>query len=360
MRISFSYAGGRGHAEPLRPIARAARAAGHDVAFAEQPPTPGGGDGPSRPTPLLPLDPEREDRDLREHFARRLAGERARWLLDQYADDRPDVVVCDETDFGAMVAAERLGVAYASLVVIAAGSFVRRDLVDEPLHALRAVHGLPPDPELVMLERHLVLSPVPPSFRDPTVPAPATTRWFRAQDVGPPVPHDLPCVYVTLGTVFNLESGDLMARLLAGLAELPIRVIATVGHEIDPADLGSLPEQVRVERFVPQAEVLPGCDLVVCHGGSGSVLGALAHGLPMVVVPMGADQPHNAARCEALGVAQVLDPIAATPAMVGKAVTEVLADESYRRAAQVLAAETAALPDPAEAVAELERIAQLT
>lgn len=72
---------------------------------------------------------------------------------------QPDLIVCDEIDFGSMVAAERLGLPYATVLVTAAGSFVRHELVAEPLNALRLEHGLPPDPELAMLSRYLILSP---------------------------------------------------------------------------------------------------------------------------------------------------------------------------------------------------------
>jgi hypothetical protein len=130
-------------------------------------------------TPLLVPDLERQDRDLRERFARRGARVRAATLLHMGGEWQPDVIVCDEVDFGAMIAAERLGIPYASVTVIAAGSFVRKELVAAPLHELRGEHGLPPDPELKMLSRHLVLSPVPPSFRDPASPLPDTGHSIR-------------------------------------------------------------------------------------------------------------------------------------------------------------------------------------
>jgi UDP:flavonoid glycosyltransferase YjiC (YdhE family) len=83
-----------------------------------------------------------------------------------------------------------------------------------------------------------------------------------------------PLVYVTLGTIFNTESGDLLARILAGARELPVDVVATVGRSLDPAELGPQPANVRVERFAPQAELLPRCAVAVTHAGSGSVAGA--------------------------------------------------------------------------------------
>ena len=103
--------------------------------------------------------------------------------------------------------------------------------------------------------------------------------------------------------------------------------------------------------------MLPDCDLVVSHGGSGSVLGALTHGLPMVLLPLGADQPLNAARCEALGVARVLDPLAARPWELHEAVLGVLADQMYRDSAESLRDEIGALPGPAHAVSLLENVA---
>lgn len=86
-------------------------------------------------------------------------------------------------------------------------------------------------------------------------------------------------------------------------------------------------------------------------------MGTLAHGLPAVLLPMGADQPLNAARCADLGVAQVLDPLTATPESVRDAVMTVLSDPRYRQAAQRLQAEIAALPRPEHAVDLLERLA---
>ena len=168
---------------------------------------------------------------------------------------------------------------------------------------------------------------------------------------------DAPTVYFTLGTIYNMESGDLFQRVLAGLRDLPINVVVTVGRDIDPDEFGPQPASVHIERYVPQASLLPHCQLVISHGGSGSVMGALAHGLPMVVIPMGADQPLNAARCATLGVAHVLDAAAATHATVREAVSRVLEDSAYRLAAARIRDEIAASPGPEHAVTLLERLA---
>lgn len=380
LRLLCTFIGGEGHLQPLLPVARAARAAGHTVAVAGALPmtpvieaagltalavAPDVGGTPRR-VPLLPLDADREDAVLRDGYAGWMADERAAALLPVCARWRPDLVLHDEVDFGSAVAAERLRLPHATVLVTAAGSFVRPTLIAGPLHDLRAAHGLPPDPDLAMLHRGLVLSPFPPSFRDPAMPLPATAHSFRPWDdqpapPGQPLPwsspRGVPTVYVTLGTVFNTESGDLLTRVVEGLRELPVQLVATVGRAIDPAELGPQPAHVHVAQHIPQALVLPHCDVVVCHGGSGSVAGALAHGVPLVCIPMGADQPHNAARCEQLGFGRALDAITVTPSAARHAVADLLADPGPRRAAERLRAEWAALPGPTHAVALLERLA---
>ena len=381
MRILFTFAGGRGHLDPLVPLARAAHAAGHDIVFVGRPwmlpivrslgfeAWPAGSDLGLTPVSreLVPFDLEREQRALRDGFVGRIARERARDLLALEPDGPPDLIVWEETDFGAAIVAERLGVPHASVLVIASGSFVRADLLAATLDDVRREHGLPADPDAAMLARYLVLSPFPASLRDPDFPPPATVHGLGPGIAPPPVAGarpawtrtipGAPCIYVTFGTVFNHESGDLFPRVLAGLGPLRANVLVTVGREIDPVSLGPQPSHIRVERFVPQDEVLPFVDVVVSHAGSGSVVGALAFGRPMVLLPIGADQPLNAERCVATGVGRSLDPMQATPEDVAAAVLAMLGDPAYRRRAEGLRDEIAALPSPAAVVPLLERLA---
>jgi UDP:flavonoid glycosyltransferase YjiC (YdhE family) len=379
-RILFTFAGGSGHFEPLVPLARAAAKDGHVIAFTGRPwmvPrveelgfqafSAGSDDGltPVR-RPLLVIDRERELEDLRDGFVRRIARERAADLLGLVARWQPDVIVWEETDFGAAVIAERLDVRHAKLLVSAAGSFVRADQLREELDAVRIEYGLGPDPHAEMLGRYLVLSPFPPSLRDPRFPLPSTAWGLRlfaptpaAKSARPPWAAGFdgrPIVYFTLGTVFNVESGDLFTRVIAGLRDLPLNVLVTVGRDIDPGELGPQPANVHVERHVSQASVLPYADLVVSDGGSGSLVGALAHGLPMVLIPMGADQPWNAERAATIGVARVLNAVSATPVEVAEAVSRVLANPGYRHAAGRLRDEMAALRGPKTAISMLERL----
>jgi UDP:flavonoid glycosyltransferase YjiC (YdhE family) len=381
MRLLFTFAGGSGHLEPLIPIAHAAEAAGHTVAFAARPwmiPLVAGsgftafaagsdvGLAPRR-LPLVKVDLDQDMRDVGDGFGRRIALERAADILPLCDWWRPDLLVSEELDFGAMVVAERLGLPYATMLVSCTGAFVRPDLVAGPLNEVRARHSLPPDPHLAMLSRYLVLAPFPPGLRDPAFPLPPTAHTLRlvvadgdrdqAAPTWPARPTGAPTVFFTLGTIYNMESGDLFRRVITGLRDLPIDLIVTVGRDIDPQELGAQPANVHVERFIPQAALLPHCDLVVSHGGSGSVLGALAHGLPMVLIPMGADQPLNAERCRALGIAQVLDAVTTTSRTVSAAVSRGLADSASRVTAGRMRDEIAALPGPEHAVELLDRLA---
>ena len=376
LRILFTFIAGSGHFRPLIPLARAAQTAGHTVAVAgasrrqeeiaaagftgiatsASPPPPAGEPAGDPNAPWTP-DPHREQLWLAEGFARRGARRHVTSIGEIARAFRPDVLVRDEVDFGTAIVAELLGIPCATVSVLAAGGFLRKELVAEPLNELRTEHGLLAEPQLTMLDGGLVLAPYPPSYRDPAFPLPPHAFPFRPQ--APVPPHsasDTPTVYFTLGTVRT--DTDLYNRVLAGLRDLPVNAVLTVGDRFDPTEVEPQPDHIRIERFVPQEELLPGCDLVISHGGSGSVLGALAHGLPLVLAPMSADQPYNARRCVELGTARVLDPVRATPDDVRKTVSDVLADQAYRHAAQRIQAEYNTLPGPDEAVTLIERLAR--
>ena len=319
-----------------------------------------------RPPLLLP-DARQEDRAARIARGAARDRERAGAVLALGQEWKPDIVVCDEADLGVVVAAERLGLPYASVQSTASGAVVPTGVVAEQANQLRAEHGLPPDPGLEMLRRYLILAPFPPSFRDPGSPPPSTAHALRHVAAEPPLDErafpwlaalsDSETVYVTLGTIFNQESGDLFERIVEGVRDLPVTVVATVGRALDPEVLGPQPPNVHVERYIPQAQLLPHCRLVVSHGGSGSVIGALAHGLPMVLIPIGADQPRNAQRGNDLHVARVLPALEATAERVRAAASAVLADSTYRLHAEQIRDEIAALPGPDHAVRLLERLA---
>jgi len=165
-----------------------------------------------------------------------------------------------------------------------------------------------------------------------------------------------PTVYVTLGTLDNDAPGILEAAV-EGLRGEPVNVVVTVGPNREPEELGPQPPNVHVERYVPQSQLLPLCDVVVAHGGSGTTLAALAHGLPLLVLPQGANQFWNAERCAALGLGIRLLPGQVDPGSVRRGVRALLEQPGYRDQARRLAGEIAAMPAPAEVVALVEGLA---
>jgi len=263
------------------------------------------------------------------------------------------------------VAAEAAAVPCADVVVIAAGGLLDATRLQAPLTALRTRHGVPVGLSPVSVHGQLTLDPVPPGLRDPADPLPDSAVSVRPpildEDLTRAVAPSQPgrrSIYVTLGTIFAQESGDLLPRVLAGLHDLDADVLVTVGREVDPAELGPQPAHIHIERFVPLGEALAGRDLVVSHAGSGTVVASLALGLPSVLLPMGADQPWVADRSRALGASRVLDPLTCTPTEVRGTALSLLEDCLERHAAADIARKASGLPTTSDAVDLLEHLAQ--
>jgi MGT family glycosyltransferase len=189
----------------------------------------------------------------------------------------------------------------------------------------------------------------PPFFLDPNTPVPPGTHHLRSnrfdqsgQEQLPTwleQPYSSPLTYVTLGTEapkYSMVFPGLYHAILEGLRDQPGTVALTVGRERDPAALGRQPEHVHVERYIPQSLLLEHCDFVISHGGHNTVLAALDHGLPVVVIPLFADQNSNAARCQELGVGRVIPVSQLTPDAIREAVSEVLENPKYRENAKRL------------------------
>lgn len=147
-------------------------------------------------------------------------------------------------------------------------------------------------------------------------------RWIEEQD-------SRPIVYATLGTVHGGNAAVLRA-ILDGVAANDVAVVLTVGPSGDLSAFDPISPRARVERFVPQDVLLPACSAVISHAGSGTTLGALAHGLPHLMVPQGADQYINADRCEQAQLGRTLLPPEVTADAVRMALKEVLEESSYR------------------------------
>jgi UDP:flavonoid glycosyltransferase YjiC (YdhE family) len=385
MRVLLTTHPNASHWHQLVPLAQALGSAGHEVAFVS---TPGF-------CPFIEAkgfsafragadETEQEAQHIREQVARSeelppqvpnvkywFAGIRAERtlpdLLDIIRDWHPHVVVREHTEFAGCVAADRAGIPHATFQLAAPATFFMR-AVDEPLNRLRASVGLPPGKPADTLYRYLLLYPRPLSLWDPDVPVPPTLHAFRyvgfnqsGDEVLPDWVGEFgtgeerpdtqvdrrPTVYATLGTVDNRRT-DILSAILEGLRDEPINLILTVGRNRDPLEFGEQPTHVHVERYIPQNLLLPHCDVVVTHGGSGTMLDALSHGLPMVIIPMAADQPVNAQLCAQLGVARVVTPEGRTELELAheirNATQGVLRDPVYRETAQRLHKEIEDLP----------------
>lgn len=246
-------------------------------------------------------------------------------------------------------------------------TYAARHLVGEEMSRLRAAYGLGPDPDTAMLFRYLHLAFEPPRFHDPALPVAPTSHLLRpvpfSQSGGEGSPtwlvelSDRPTVSATLGTVFNSRTPGLFQAILDGVRDEPLTLILTIGRDQDPAQFGPQPENVHIERYIPQNLLFPHCDLVITHAGFSTVAEALTHGLPLVAIPLDADQPLNAERCAALGVAEVIEHDRRTPAAIRSAIRTVLGDPSYRRNARQLRQDIAQLPGPEHAANLLERLA---
>jgi len=174
----------------------------------------------------------------------------------------------------------------------------------------------------------------------------------------PPEFRDLPArplVYLTLGTVFN--DSELVGGVLDAIQDLPISIAVTTGPAVDPTVLGPRPANVAAASFVPQALLMPLASAVVSHAGSGTMLGALASGLPQVCLPRGADQFANAERVQAVGAGVRLLPDEVTPERLRAVVSQVLDEPAYERAARAMKAEIEAMPPAAEVLDDLVHLA---
>jgi UDP:flavonoid glycosyltransferase YjiC (YdhE family) len=143
-----------------------------------------------------------------------------------------------------------------------------------------------------------------------------------------------PWLLVTLSSQLQ-EDVALADAALAALADRPVRVLLTLGPGHDRSELSVLPANVRVESVVSHSAVLERAILLLSHAGHGSVMKALWHGRPMVLVPWGRDQPGVAARAEALGVAVIVPRGSVSSETLAGAVDAALGDaEMQDRAAR--------------------------
>jgi UDP:flavonoid glycosyltransferase YjiC (YdhE family) len=384
MRVLFSSTRGTGHLQPLLPYAQALRAHGHEVLIAAPaevgemlrdaglPHAPFDHPGDASLAPIWARLHQASAAEtagiaLREIFAGLNAKTALPKLLETVAAWRPDLIVRESAEFAAAIAADHAGVPHARVAVHMV-SFEENfaALVAAPMDALRRDTGLPPD-EAAFLRTEPVFTAFPASLDNPSgaseqTPIPFRVRHHEEEPHTGPAAWDVagdsrPLVYVTFGTIAGSTSSvnSIYRTALEAIAGLPVRALLTTGRGVDGGILGTIPANVHVAAWVPQRDVLARAAALVCHGGSGTVRGALAAGVPMVVVPLGADQPHNAQRVAAVGAGIALP--APDAASLRAAIERLLADAAFARDARRIADEIAALPPIDAAVAALVAMA---
>ncbi len=396
MRVLFTTRGSSGHVGPLAPFAHACLGAGHEVLVSAQ--RQFEGNVRRSGLPFSPVDePVRDEwMPLMANFATfdidtadgvmisqffagldlRAELPALRALIESW---RPDVIVRETWEFGSTLVAElhqipvvRVGLGLAEMEE----SSIR--LAAPEVDKARAEAGLPPDPEGERLADAPFMTTVPAELEDPDVTAPARTSRFRFEvaaghqelpDWWPGNPD--PLVYLSFGSVAagsHLPYYPALYRsAIEALSPLPIRLLVTVGdaaREIE--ELGRVPRNVHLETWVTHDDVARCADVIVCHGGFGSTLGSLAHGTPLVILPLfSGDQWANGEAVVRAGagvtvaddrtVRNVLDlPGPETLGRLAGAVTSVLKDPSYRREAGRIAEAMRALPPVDESVQLLE------
>jgi UDP:flavonoid glycosyltransferase YjiC (YdhE family) len=380
MRILMTTKSGAGHFGPLIPFAHAFRRAGADVLIAA--PREAAAMVRSEGLPLWSVDdPPAGERDaifaslgaMKDAPAARVVGDifaridaRAAYpgILSACHVWRPDVVISEITEFAGPLAAEVVGAASISVAISQQGRGGQViPFVLPAIDELRADFGLRPDPDGARLFDRKTITLMPAALEDPLVPPAGEVLRFRetpARSADRRTPlwaqGDEPLVYVSFGSV--APTMDLYPQVyrtaMDALADLPVRVLVTIGRASDPSALGPLAANVHVERWVAQNDVMPHAAAIVCHGGSGTVTMGLAAGLPMVIVPLFADQPWNAERIAAIGAGIALDGGADAVPRIGEAVHRLLAEPSYRATAEGVAAAMRALP-PVDAAIHVVR-----
>lgn len=274
-------------------------------------------------------------------------------LLETAREFRPDLIVFDPLVFAAPLVGCLLGVPVVQHAVGLLNEPTVLDLVADAVSPIWREFGLQV-PDAAGVYDGTTVAICPPSL-DPSANSLPRVRWLRPTPV-PEVPSPSnpvpipragqPLIYLTLGTFSN--NLGVFSTILDALADEPVNVIATIGSDQDPADLAPSPPNAVVERFVPQAQLLPHCTAAVHHAGAGTTFGILAHGLPSVALPQSADNFRIAERIAKAGAAHTIMPGELDADAIREGVQTAIGQSSFRQAASTLATEIASMPEAAE------------
>jgi MGT family glycosyltransferase len=172
-----------------------------------------------------------------------------------------------------------------------------------------------------------------------------TTAWS---------PPGVPLVAVSLGTTPGLGDEPVLQTVLDAVATLPVHAIANVADHVNRDHL-HVPPNASITGYVPHSAVMAHAALLVTHAGLGSVAAAVLSGVPMVCIPLGREQPLNAARVVELGIGRSLAKDATTEEMVA-AIHSVITNAQYRSTATALRDAAAPYLRDDVAVSEVEAL----
>jgi len=262
---------------------------------------------------------------------------------------RADVILSSLESLAGPLVAARLG---RPLVVNGFGTGLANDVCEAAARAVtplweRAGLAVPPAAGLF---DGLYVNPCPPSLRPDDVPvAPRSQPVRPAQFDGagdlPSLPTRRPLIYVTFGTNRMFATPERLRAIAGAIAAAGASAVIT---GLEPQALADLPDGVVAHRFVPQSMVLPHCDAVICHGGASTLLGALGTGLPLLLLPLGADHFANTGAAVRRGVAVAVESDADAGA-VQAGIVRILSDPDLRSSAAAVSQEIAAMPNAAAA-----------
>ncbi len=178
------------------------------------------------------------------------------------------------------------------------------------------------------------------------------------RDVVPKEKTGRPLVYASLGTVINDRPG-FYCTLIEALRDADVDLLISCGKAFDPAQLGALPDNVRVEHYVDQMEVLSRASLFVTHCGMNSASEGMWMGVPELLFPLTGEQRAVARRVAEVGAGMALKEAAARDAaMLREAILSALADERLREGAARMRDDLRACAGPAGAADFIERVAR--
>jgi UDP:flavonoid glycosyltransferase YjiC (YdhE family) len=391
LRVLLGAFGDPGHAFPMIALGRALVARGHDVTlqtwtrWREQVENEGMAFAPAPEYQVFPSGPE--PLDFYEAVVHATLD-----TLPLVRELQPHVAVADILTLAPALAAELEGVPYATLIphvhphgerhfpIYSLGARMPRSAVGRALWR-RAQRPIDAGLELGRVElnrtrervglaplahvhggisRQLALVASFPQLEYPR-------RWPEGVHVVGPLmwepptaevqlpPGDAPLVLVAPSTAQDAEH-RLLEATLRGLADAPVRVLATWNRRLPPRPL-PVPDNARLVEWVSYARTMPSCDVVVCHAGHGTLVRALASGCAVVACPAIGDMNENAARVDWAGAGVRVPRRFQTPRVLRLAVERALGDESIKARAAELAAWADEHDSGATAAKLIERLA---